>query len=91
MFQIRSRPVRVVEFPQYELDQQDADWYQCTRENTTTGAEISSLGGSTEVRRVENTNMEMVVQCMKARGYTLTGVESGKHGAAKSSLPGRSE
>jgi hypothetical protein len=62
--------------PGITQQQQDADWYQCTRENTTTGAEVSSLGGSTEVRQVQNTNMEMVVQCMKARGYTLTGVEN---------------
>jgi hypothetical protein len=49
--------------------QHNTDWYQCIKENTTTGLNIDSWNET--VKPTQNTNNEMVVQCMKARGYTL--------------------
>jgi len=55
--------------------QQDADWYQCMRENTASGTEISTFAGDVTVHRTQDTNLEMAVRCMKARGYTLVKTE----------------
>jgi hypothetical protein len=61
--------------PGLTQQQSDADWYQCVKENTAAGLEVQNLGGDIETRPTQNTNEGMALQCMKARGYTITGVE----------------
>jgi len=37
--------------------------------------EISTFAGDVTVHRTQDTNLEMAVRCMKARGYTLVKTE----------------
>lgn len=56
--------------------QSDADWYQCQRENTARGTVIDpgiGAAGNTTVTPTATVNEEMALQCMRARGYTVTG------------------
>jgi hypothetical protein len=62
--------------PGLTQQQSDADWYQCVKENTTPGLDVQTYGGDIEARRTQNTNDAMALQCMRARGYTITGVEN---------------
>jgi hypothetical protein len=55
--------------------QQDADWYQCMRENTASGTEISTFAGDVAVHHSQDTYLDVAVRCMKARGYTLVKTE----------------
>jgi hypothetical protein len=55
--------------------QSDADWYRCLKENTARGTVIDTGSALTPVTvsPTENTNDEMALQCMRAKGYTITG------------------
>jgi hypothetical protein len=63
--------------------QSDADWYRCLKENTTRGTVIDTGSALTPVTvsPTENTNDEMALQCMRAKGYTITGRDTRPVGA----------
>jgi len=48
-----------------------ADIYACTKQNTTTGYEISNYFGGTDVTATPNTNTGLVNLCMQAKGYAV--------------------
>jgi hypothetical protein len=61
--------------PGFQPAQMNADWYACVKENSTTATTVDNIGGSIEVHKQQDGNDAMSIQCMKARGYTLTATD----------------
>lgn len=53
----------------------NADWYACVKENSSQSTIVND-GASIEVVHAERVDDGMAVQCMKARGYTLSGTDT---------------
>jgi hypothetical protein len=61
--------------PGFVLQTMNADWYACVKENSSQSTVIAA-GTSVEVVHADRVDDGMAVQCMKARGYTLTGTDN---------------